>query len=63
MVSFGKSLIGFQMDVLECHLDYSQDRTIAAENKASEAWAHLQSYMESNNKVAEAYLARCCKIN
>ena len=40
------------MDVLERHLDYSQDRTIAAENKATEAWAHLQSYMESNNKVA-----------
>ena len=45
------------MDVLERHLDYSQDRTIAAENKVSEAWAHLQSYMESNNKVGEAYLA------
>ena len=51
------------MDVLERHLDYSQDRTIVVENKALEAWAHLQSYMESNNKVAEAYLALCCKIN
>ena len=62
IVSFGKSLIGLQMEVLKCHLDYSQDRTIAAENKASEAWAHLQSYMESDNKVAEVYLAHCCKI-
>ena len=44
------------MDVLERHLNYSQDRTIAAENKATEAWAHLQSYMESNNKVDAAYL-------
>ena len=51
------------MDTLKHHLNYSQDRTIAAENKVLEAWAHLQSYMKSNNEVDEAYLAHCCKTN
>ena len=42
LVAFiGKSLIGLQMNMPEHHLNYSQDRTIAAENKATEAWACL----------------------
>ena len=47
------------MDMLKRHVDYAQDRTIAAENKVTEAWACLQSYVDSNNKVGRVYLAHC----
>ena len=45
------------MDVLKHHLDYFQDRMIAAQNKATEVWACIQSYMKSNNEVDGTYLS------
>ena len=56
LVAFiGKPLT--DMDVLKRHVGYSQNRTIMAENKATEAWAHLRSYIKSNNEVGRACLS------
>ena len=45
------------MDMLECHVNYAQDQMIVAENKVTEAWTCLQSYMKSNDEVGGVYLS------